>query len=373
MRIEVLWREMEAEAASGSPAAWLTRFALPQPTQPVLVALETAWNRRALLLSLPKAAIPRRRDWPDCRGLEVFSAALGGQPHWGVRLRDATCADVFTALAEDVAPRVAAAANPRGAALALLARLRRWQEFLAAGSAGLTTEQQRGLYGELHTLREHFLPSLGAVLSVSGWRAPTAAHQDFQFSTGAVEVKSTSAQQPQTVRISSERQLDDTGVGALFLHVLVLDERELESSSRGDEAHAEGRNTECGAGSGSQSLLTSATAAGESLPELVRGLRQLLQAEARAMELFDDRLLEAGYLDAVAPRYEARRFAVRRELTFRVRHGFPRLTERDLPDGVGDTSYGLSLAACGPFAVPANEMISTLNSGARKPRKRRRD
>jgi hypothetical protein len=34
-----------------------------------------------------------------------------------------------------------------------------------------------------------------------------------------VEVKTTAAKQPQSVRITSERQLDDTGVGALFLHV----------------------------------------------------------------------------------------------------------------------------------------------------------
>lgn len=59
------------------------------------------------------------------------------------------------------------------------------------------------------------------------WKAALAAHQDFQFSTGALEVKTTAAKQPQSVRITSERQLDDTGVGALFLHVVVVDEREV--------------------------------------------------------------------------------------------------------------------------------------------------
>src|SRR5262249_45932183 len=144
MRIEDVWRQLEAEARAGTASAWLTRFALPQPTQPLLVALETSCNRRALLLQLPKAAIPARRLWPQCRGLEIFSAVIGGQPHLGVRLLVPLFADVFAALAEDVAPRVAAAAQPKAASAALLSRLERWQKFLAAGKMGLSVERWRG-------------------------------------------------------------------------------------------------------------------------------------------------------------------------------------------------------------------------------------
>jgi hypothetical protein len=275
--------------------------------------------------------------------LEVLSVALSGQAHLGVRLRDPACADVFAALAVDVAPRVAAASNARAAATALLSRLRRWQKFLAAGTAGLSAEQQRGLYGELHTLRAHLLPALGAAVSVAGWRAPHAAHQDFQFASGAVEVKTTTAKQPQTVRITSERQLDDTGIPALFLRVVVLDEREAEGAD---------------------------SAGGDTLPLMVRDLRQQLLPDARAAEVFDDRLLESGYLDADAPRCENQRFTLRREHTFRVRRGFPRLVERDLPAGVGDVSYALSLAACSAFAVEAAEMLAALVRGTNRRREK---
>lgn len=333
MRIEQLWREMEMEAEAGSPAAWLTRFAQPQPAPPLLVALDVAGNRRALLLPLPRALVPGRREWPVCRGLEMFSVALAGQAHLGVRLRDAACADVFTALAEDVAARVAATTGARAAAAALLGRLRRWQKFLAAGTGGLSAEQQRGLYGELHTLRSHLLPGLGAELAVAGWRAPQAAQQDFQYPTGAVEVKTTTAKQPQAVRVTSERQLDDTGIRALFLHVVVLDEREVELGTAGG---------------------------GECLPGVVTDLRSRLASEPTALELFDDQLLEAGYLDADVPRYEGRRFTLRQELTFRVQRGFPRLVERSLPAGIGDVNYALSLAACAPWAVTVDAMLTLL-------------
>ena len=145
MTIDEIWQELEKDAARLGTAAWLTRFALPQPTHPLLVALEVEHKRRALLLPLPESVVPPRRDWPNCRGLEVFNIALAGQAHLGVRLRDATCADVFAALAKDVAPRVAAAANARAAAKVLVDRLRRWQKFLAAGAAGLSASRASAL------------------------------------------------------------------------------------------------------------------------------------------------------------------------------------------------------------------------------------
>jgi hypothetical protein len=148
-----------------------------------------------------------------------------------------------------------------------------------------------------------------------------------------VEVKTTTAKQPQSVRVTSERQLDMSGIPALFLHVVVLDEREVD---------------------------TDHPVAGESLPDIVLALRQKFQTTAAAAEVFEDRLLDVGYLEADAPRYENRRFTLRREHTFRVRPGFPRLVESILPSGVGDVSYALSLAACEPFTTSVDDMLKKL-------------
>jgi hypothetical protein len=331
MTIEQLWQEMEAEG--GTNVAWLTRFARPQIGHPLLVALEQTTRARALLVPVSKAALPPRREWPECRGLELISVALGSQPHLGVRLRDAACSDVFTALAEDLAPRVAAASDPKQAAAEFLGRLRRWQQFLTASRDGLSVEAQRGLWGELHVVRAHLLPALGAASTVAGWKASAAAHQDFQFTVGAMEVKTTAAKQPQSVRITSERQLDDTGVGALFLHVVVVDEREVAVAD---------------------------SAPGKSLAALIADTRSGLAGDLIALAAFNDRLLERGWLDSHASRYEGRRCTVRGERTYQVRQGFPRLVEVDLPAGVGDVNFAVSLAACEPFAVPVPVMLAAL-------------
>lgn len=335
MRIEALWQEMEREARAGTNAAWLVRHALPSSSQPLLVALETATNRRALLLHTPEGASQAKRGLPQYRGLEVLSAVLGGQLHFGIRLRDPAFADVFTALAEDVAPRVSGVPDVHVAVTVLLGRLRRWQKFLVAGTAGLSAEQQRGLYGELHVLGRHLLSALSPESAVSGWRGPKGANQDFQFSAGAVEVKTTIARQPQVVRISSERQLDDTGMTALFIHVVVLDEREIEDGSPAD---------------------------GESLPGIVDSLRRQLSSETECAEIFEDLLLDARYLAVDVPRYENRRFTIRDEKSFRVRHGFPRLVESDMSVGIGDVSYSLSLAACDPFSETTADMLAVFGT-----------
>lgn len=333
MRIEAIWQELEAELIAGAGGAWLSRFALPDPRNALLIAIDTLSRARALLLPLSAVAIPNRRDWPQCRGLELFAVQVDDKSHLGVRLLDNEYSDVFAALAEDIAPRVASAANEKVAARVILDRLRRWQKFLSARVEEFSVSRQRGLFGELHLLRHVLLPLIGAESSVTAWRAPLASHQDFQFPRAAIEVKTTTAKQPQAVRITSERQLDCTGTLALFLFVVVLDEREVKPDK---------------------------PTQGETLPGSIAALREALGSGNAVRDSFDDRLLDAGYLDADAPRFEARRFAQRSHQCFHVVDGFPRLLEGDLPVGVGDVSYALSLAACAPFTVPVTTMISAI-------------
>jgi hypothetical protein len=334
MRIDELWRDLEVEgAAQGRPSGlWITRRARPVPGPALLIALEPASGSRAILIAVEDAHLPPRREWPECRGLDVVAMFLGGGKHFGVRLRDRTFGDVFTALAEDVASKVGATSDAPGAMAALLGRLQRWQRFLAVGREGLGAEAQRGLWAELHVLVRHVAARMPAATAVAGWKAPGGTHQDFQFPTASVEVKGTSAKQPHSVRINSERQLDATGTGRLFLHVVILDERDVPEA---DDL-------------------------GTTLPGMVHAARSAFSRDAVASGMFEDRLLAAGWLDADAPRYEGRRWTVRVEQTYAVTEGFPRITETTLPPGIGSVSYELSLAACRTFLTSAHDMLNAL-------------
>jgi len=324
MKTGELWTELDATA--GTRPGWWLRLASAAAACPLFVALDGETRRRAVLLRLPANEIPPRRRWPRARGLEALAVEIEGSAHFGVVLKEPRFADVFTALAEDLVRRVAEATTPAAQAQAFLGQLTRWQKFLAASLEGLGEEAQRGLWGELHVLRELLLPALGTAV-VAAWKGPEKAHQDFQFASGALEVKTTLAKQPQVVRIASERQLDVADWPALFLSVLALDVREGNA---------------------------------ESLPQMVATTRMVVASDATAREVLEDALLAAGYLDVHADRYTGRGYAVRSERCFRVKRGFPVIVERDLPRGVGNVTYGLAVEACGRFTVEPAAMIKVL-------------
>jgi len=332
MTIEAQWQTLETEARTVSDEGWRLRLARPVGGHPLFAAV--SGGRRVLLLRVPAAAIPSRADWPECTGLDVLAVNLDGHAYLGVALREPRFADVFTALAEDLARRIETSASSGVSGVAVfLGQLRRWQRFLAIARDGLDPVAQRGLWGELHFLKTCLLPLLGGA-AVNGWKGPDGAHQDFQFSGAWIEVKTTLAKQPQTVRIASERQLDDTRAPALFLHVLAL------------EAHEGG---------------------GLTLPTAVADLRAILTAWPAGREAFEDALVAAGYLEQHAPRYAGTGYAVRQAQSFRVRGDFPRIVEAGLPPGVGEVSYSLSLAACIPCLVSDEEIAAALSSVSRAP------
>lgn len=329
MTVEKQWGTLEAEAEAAGGDGWRMQLARPLKGHPLFVAVEG--SRRVLLLRVPTEAIPPRQHWPVCTGLEVLAVQISGHAHLGVALREPRFGDVFSALAEDLARRVEQeGGEPALAVAVLIGQLARWQKFLAASASGLEAEAQRGLWAELHCLQTLLLPLVGAA-AVIAWKGPEGAHQDFQFASARVEVKTTMGTQPQSVRITSERQLDDTHGPPLFLHVLAL------------EAQAEGADT---------------------LPARVAALRLALTSTSSASEQFEDLLLAAGYLDRDAPRYANPGYAVRRADSFRVAPGFPRIIEAQIATGVGYVAYDLDLAACAPFAVHPDAFLLALAAPA---------
>ena len=329
MRIDELWKEMEAETQSD--VGWLTRLARPESGYPLYIAIEQTNRTRAILLPVDRKDLPQRREWPDCSGLELSRVALTSGIYFCVRLRESAFVDIFSAFVQDLGPRIGICANGKKATLLLIERMRLWQRFLKSSTGLLSVEQQKGLWGELHTLLHHMIPGYGGMVAVAGWKGGAAAHQDFQFAASAIEVKTTSAKQPVAVRVTSERQLDSTGIPRLFLHVLVVDQREVEPGSDVD---------------------------GQTLSGIIAQIREKFQGETITLLQFNDLLIQAGWLDHLAARYEDRCWNVRAQHTFHIATGFPRITETDLPEGVSDVKYTIGLEACQSFEVNQEAMYS---------------
>ncbi|BAJ29372.1 MULTISPECIES: PD-(D/E)XK motif protein [Kitasatospora] len=238
--------------------------------------------------------------------------------------------EVFNPLVTDVAETASLAVDAAGALSAAVERYERWQDLLrTVGSTGLTPEARRGLVGELVVLRDRLLGVLPDLEAVGAWAGPTGANQDFQLARVALEVKTSTAKRPQTLRIASERQLDSTGVPALLLCLVSLDERQGGS--------------------------------GQSLNQVVDGVRRRLAGSA-ARARFDGALTQAGYLPGHRELYDEHRYTLRDMRFWHVRDEFPRLVESDLPEGVSDCRYHVAVGGLEDYRATDDE-VAALTGG----------
>jgi hypothetical protein len=220
--------------------------------------------------------------------------------------------DIFSTLCEDLIYGVADITNEQTLVEKLLERLAKWQSlFEKVGKQGLSDEAQRGLYGEVFFLRLFLNNSTDKNYCLKSWHGPEKSIQDFQFSNWAVEVKTTHGNNHQKIHITSERQLDDLIVEKIFIYHLSLDIR---------------------------------VGHGESLNKLIDEVLEQLADSIMASNLFKLRLLESGYYDIHKTLYEENGYTIRQENIYRVSGKFPRLTERQIPIGVGDVKYSIVLS-----------------------------
>ena len=329
-----IWGDL---ATASDPEAqgegWYMRRIYPDADSGLFIALRQPGAVPALLLEVDTTAVGVVGEYPSARGFQLYPESVTPGPRGRTRLclmlADARYRDVLEVLVNDVSERTALAPGEGEAVRAFIARLHVWQNFMRKhGVEGLTKEAQIGLFGELLLLVDHLVDRVPAHDLVNAWRGPTGGEQDFDIGGRCVEVKSTTVIPPVTVNIASMTQLDETLVELLLLcHVsLVLDSR-----------------------------------AGESLPELVDRLRATIQVQdVSALDCFNAKLIEAGYLDSHAELYSDRRYRHQETTFFEVTDGFPRIAARDLRGGIPECSYTVLLTACAPYEVGGTEAIAAL-------------
>jgi hypothetical protein len=329
MKIEKTWEELEKQGET-LISGYLTRRILPDVNYDVYLAIEKPSNTRLLMLRVNSSLLDRKMVYPTSSSFTVNRLALlqDGEEYGTLQLvlTNARYKDIFTTLVQDILDYLASVADGRAAISAFITRLRRWQIFLEKHNPeGLSEIAQQGLYGELWFLRRLVFPYFELLKGLRCWTGPKGTQQDFQFSGCAVEVKTTGAKQHQKLAIASERQLDDTGAGTIVLLHLSLDVRQ-------------GR--------------------GETLPEMVANVRSLVAEDVSARDEFENLLFEVGYLDIHEPRYENIGYTIREHNYFKVGVDFPKITESDLRNGVGDVRYTISVAECKRFSILESEVAA---------------
>ena len=273
---------------------------------------------------------------PRLKGVDVFvESPLGATKRSLVlRLMDGTLRDIFQKLCLDIMSSAAPATSEHEAVAVAVARTWRWHHLLRGGGGGLLTgEEQKGLIGELLVLEKYLMPTFSPAAALGAWRGPLDAAKDFTIGQIAIESKARGTANASEVRISSEQQLDETGLDALFLHVSVLDGVE------GD--HPDGLTV-------------------TDVAQRVRD--RLVQADPHAGDKYDALLASAGF--SFDDDYSGTKWSGGERGVYQVKDDFPRLVVGAIPSAASRVEYSLSLSTCGEYLVSPAVLEAALSRHA---------
>ncbi|KQZ67106.1 PD-(D/E)XK motif protein [Nocardioides sp. Root151] len=321
---EKIWSEISRDPA---PALAVVRRVLPELSHDLHLGEERPKKVRFLRMHLVGAIGDVPHGTPSTKGVEV-KVILETKTKATIQVTEtAPRSEQFEELVENLIDLLTTDPGD-GAAARVLERLLAWQAFFARKTA-LSTDEAAGLFGELLVLTELMAPTLGAPAAVQYWTGPDRKLQDFQLPNVAVEVKTWRGAAAGELKISSERQLDSTGLAHLIIAWVHLDER-LDGT-------------------------------GETLADRVQAARDAVAASASASAELETKLLKARWRDDLAE-VRTERYSVLVQEHFRVEDGFPRLTPSSLSTGIGSVSYRIDRGAIDPFFIDQELVVSLLEA-----------
>lgn len=225
-----------------------------------------------------------------------------------LRLVDGSLSDVFATLCGDLCEEICEIFDELSVLKVIKARLISWQRlFEIAGKGVLAAHQVRGLFAELHTLKELLEKSpYDNRTVISSWNGPHGSDQDFQLPEINIEVKCV-GQDAGSLRISSLDQLSSEK--KIYLCVI-----NIQSSNEADAL---------------------------SLNELVLALERLISIDVKTLKIFRETLLATGFLEN--DYYDEPKYKLNNRGIYEVNEDFPKLTRSSVPPGVDKAEYTVSL------------------------------
>ncbi len=290
-------------------------------------------NLHFFRIQILKKNIPDISKFQISKGIKIFLEKLnndvGSEISLIFQITNINYKDLFTAITFDIITNIANIQKEKKIIESIQIRFHEWQKFLEKNDPeGLSEKSQRGLYGELYFLKYYVIPIFEEKKASEIWVGPNRKEQDFSYNNCAVEIKTLIGKKHQKVHISSEKQLDDSGLkNGLFLFVISL--KEL--------VHG-----------------------GQTLIELIEEIRITLRTNQIALNEFEKKLLISGYLDVHKKKYQKNGYFILDKFFYKISDGFPRIIEKDLKEGIGDIKYSILLTNCLNFSIKETELVNNL-------------
>lgn len=237
--------------------------------------------------------------------------------------------DIFAYLCGNLVETIERCDTEAKAIKLVLNRLEKWKTMFSKGASdGLSITEQQGLYGELMYLHKLVLRGIFSYIdTLKIWVGADKAMRDFQGKDWAVEAKTISINNADQITINGERQLDETLLDKLYLYHLSVEVSRMN---------------------------------GQTLNEKVDELRSLFSDDKAALNIFNAKLMEAGYFDYHRELYRERCYKIRKESIYVIDDSFPRIKESELRDGVSNTVYSINVSTCAEYMVSENTHFNSI-------------
>ncbi len=321
---KAIWDSINAASGKNAATPQMARRIPGNGVFDVFLATDVHKNIRLLYVRIENENDITIDNLPNLKGLKITTtvtsiASIRNALFLTFTQSILSAGNIFELVISDLCDRIISLKHKRDLSPAVINTLYEWELFFEKQESELLSpEVQKGLVGELFFLKDYLFRKYPFAESIRYWTAPDVTNHDFQILNKAVELKTTSGKQHKKFNVSSEKQLDNTGLEHLYLSLFSLNLHQ--------------------------------NMPGKTLPELIHDIYLQISEDPLATYHFQLKLTKYGYLEADAEKYTTG-FSLSEMRFFEITEGFPRLLGRHLPDGVGDLEYSVAVAACTPYEI----------------------
>ena len=275
---------------------------------------------------------------PEAKGFTVSEVHIGFSPshRWfSLSKKQAANLDFFLMMTldlMDLMQKIEAIESAKKFGL-FIARIKSWQEFMNRSNDGiLTHEEEIGLIGELELFSSLVKSGLDSFQVLSRWTGPLGKLHDFTTPVGGIEVKTTASKDKFLATIGSLEQLDNLDCGLLYLVGYQYEEQD----------------------------------AGKTLAERVFEVRAYFESNDSAKFIFDNLLLDLGYVEAQSYLYR-KKYTLSEMKILEVTGNFPRLIKSNIPVEIISIKYQIDLNLITSDELKYSDLhiiFGVLNNGA---------
>jgi hypothetical protein len=317
-----IWDSINIESQNNSDKTLIARKIPSQGIFPVFLA--TDFKKGLRLLYIKCDSDLTKENLPTFKGLDItyIIGSLGEYSNqYFLKFSQAipNTNNIFELVISDLCENVIQIQDKKKISEVIIKVLNEWKLFFERDNdSTLSISSQKGLVGELYFLRDYLFQKYSYSDSLSYWTGSAKTNHDFQIVNNAVEIKTTSSKQHKRFMISSEKQLDATGLDNLFLSLFSLN---LHNNMPD-----------------------------RTLPAIINEISTLLQNDSIASYQFNIKITKCGYDYRYSNKYLIG-FSVHDIKFYNVIDGFPRLLQSNLPNGIGDLKYSVMVSACTEYVI----------------------